>query len=199
MSIRWDDLSSSGFFQWFGVTETGREPSPLGESVICKPGGHQEHIDLSFAVDGEGNIARAELILDRVWIHNRATAPFAADIAKSFVSTISDGDPKLESLARQLELMMGSMPGVISRQQPFEPPPSDIWSEVTNALGVFTGASARAEVLGPDYQLVLANTETPRGVRLFITWTASRRRGLQALPGSLLSTVRRGLQRSRHL
>lgn len=190
MRMTYQDFTTCAFSQWFGVQEVDRIPPPTGSLaaeaerfaakhrirmsaglvVTCKPGGYQDHIDLKFTLDEEETITSAELILDRAWMEDPSTAPFAVDIAKSFVLTFAGEDEAMQTLGRQLELSMGGLPGVLSAAHVTDPVPPDPHHVVTPALDVYAGRAAGATLQSRLHRLVLANVDAPQGRRLSIEW-----------------------------
>lgn len=174
----WNDLTNSEFFRWFGVTETRRSVAGDEVTVWCKPGGYQQAIDLDFRLDSSRRIRAAHLVLDRRWMDDRTTAPFAADIVKSFLLTVGTNDPSISEVGQQIEQLMGRLPGVISRE---ESPARE--SEIGNRsapelLAAYLGTRDHAELAGTMSQLTVDNSGSegqmqPRTEpRCCIAWTA---------------------------
>lgn len=196
MRMNWETLSQSGFFSWFHVEEIGRERVPRGAQVMCKPGAYQEYIDLAFVLDGHANLVQAELALDRTWLDDRRTAPFAGDIAKSFVFLLAGDKGTLIALAQQMEEVLFTIPGVIYRAREALPAPGEVRGAVDAGIAVYLGHASETEVRAPGCVLVLANDRGSRGLRLVITWTATK----NASETGILARIRekgRSLLRSR--
>lgn len=85
------------------------------------PGNWQEHISLVVTVDLDESVRATQLLVDRSWIDDDATAPFAADLLKSYmhaVVTEADADD-VELLVRGLaELSTGQLIEVLSAGPP---------------------------------------------------------------------------------
>ncbi len=181
MTLHWTELRASHFFTWFGLRETDRVPSAAGATISCAPGNFADHIALTFEVDAAETVQRAVLTLDRAWLEGLRTAPFAADIAKSFILTLAAGDAAMAALGRQIELRMGRLPGVIARPHAEEPPPAALAEVIAAALAVYEGGRERAELRGPGQTLVISNDAARRRPYLQIAWAAlpgaSRARG----------------------
>lgn len=156
--MRWNDLKQSGFFRWFGITEIEREVTGDGFVSRCKPGGYQEVIDLSFTVGGGSRVCLAELEMDRAWMDDAGTAPFAADLSKSFVLALGSGDAVIAALGRQLEQMVPLLPGVISRADGAGAADAPLDPAMVAAGDAYSGRRPRAELTGEAFLLVVDNT-----------------------------------------
>jgi len=100
---RWSDLQDSEFFGFFGVHETGRD----GRTVRLQTGGFQEHIHLEADL-GADDLRRFTLRMTRAWVDG-AGAPFAKDIAKSFVVTLDESEQAVDLARRLWELESGNV------------------------------------------------------------------------------------------
>jgi len=157
--IRWDDLQRSGFFQWFHITETGSEGEKDGRLIRCKPGGFQDFIDLTFSVTPAGTVSRSELTMDRAWMEDLKSAPFAGDIAKSWVLELAQNDPAVKSFGEHLEQVGLNQPGVIVHVDSVrDGPPPD--AATAQALDAYFGRAERATIAGRSSSLTIANTSS---------------------------------------
>lgn len=90
------EAEKSGFFNWFNLAETAREPAGAGLTKIdFRPTGPTFH-DLALVqvtVDLNASVVRIDLVLKRSFIESPGNGIFARDIAKSF---ILDAPPQTE-------------------------------------------------------------------------------------------------------
>lgn len=157
--LQWDDLLKSGFFQWFGITQTGSEGKKDGQLIRCKPGGFQDSIDLTFSVTSAGAVSGSELSMDRSWMDDPKTAPFAGDIAKSWVLELAQNDPAVKSFGEHLERVGLNQPGVIVHADSvLEGPPPD--AATAQALDAYFGRTNRATIAGQSCSLTIGNTSS---------------------------------------
>lgn len=169
----WSELTTSEFFQWFGLMEVGREPQD-GDTVIhCKPGGYQDSIDLTFQTVPGGEIREAELAMDRAWMDDRATMPFAADITKSFLLAVGGNSPAIRSFAEAIEQRMGSMPGVISRVDPRSSAPPTRRDDDSDLIATYKGSRDSAELRDADAALTIENRSSGAKRICVIRWSAA--------------------------
>ncbi len=134
----WSDLQDSEFFGFFGVHGTGRR----GSAILLKTGGFQEHIDLEADLDGD-ELRRFALHMARAWVDG-AGAPFAKDIAKSFVVTLDESEQAVDLARRLWELKSGNV--VFFGDPPPPLPPAT--PAVADALAAYEGRRPGA-TLGP--------------------------------------------------
>jgi len=169
MNQQWHQLATGEFFRWFGLTEVGRSRQTGGGLIIsCKPGGFQEAIDLTFEISANETVARAVLILNRAWMEDPRTAPFAADIAKSFLLTVTSAGSRAHLLAQQVEQLMIRSPGVISRAQAHEATDKGSDEAVRDALNALAGRRGRAELQDRDSVVLLENVSRDGQPRLHV-------------------------------
>jgi hypothetical protein len=119
------DITASDLVGFFHFHETARGDHEEGEERVTRiamaPGNWEERISLVATVDADQNVRATQLLVDRAWIDDRATAPFAADLLKSFVQAVvteADSDD-VELLVRALaELSSGQLTEVLSAGPP---------------------------------------------------------------------------------
>ncbi len=190
MPLDWNEFRQSAFFSWFHLREIERLSPPAGAAgptvIRCRPESSGNELALAFEVGLDGRIERALLSIDRSWADAPRTAPFAADIVKSFIMLFSGEDTHLIELAGEIERQMGSFPGVISRAGAV-PPPALLTPEMQAAVEVIRGrrdvselpaATGRLRLSNtlidsgyPQPQTVAGSTGTPETRRLRILWT----------------------------
>ncbi|MGO8867514.1 MAG: hypothetical protein ACLQME_13530 [Alphaproteobacteria bacterium] len=128
------EVLQSGFFSWFHLVETGSAAAAGGGLVISyKPDGARFHrmTTLEVTVDTAGIVGRMELWLLRSFIDSPVDAPFARDIAKSFLNDApaADDAAALAPLAAEVEYRLSSSetvivgPGYRKPELPSEPSP----------------------------------------------------------------------------
>ena len=126
------EARESGFFVWFHLTETASAVDAKGGRLVSyKPSGPRFHdlTTLQVAVDGRDNVQRMDLWLLRAFIESGGNAPFARDIAKSFLAAAPPADDAsaLASLAAEIEHRLGPServivgPGYVKPELPPEP------------------------------------------------------------------------------
>jgi hypothetical protein len=89
----------SEFFQFFHLREVGSEPGQGARVVTYRPQAAQfrDLVAVNLSVDAGDSIRAAQLTLSRRFIHDPMNAPFAQDIAKSFITdSVSDTDRRPE-------------------------------------------------------------------------------------------------------
>jgi len=151
-------------FKWFHLEETGSRQGPGAlRSVEHRPGGAKFRALASLAatVDGKDRLLDLELILDRSFIDNRQTSPFAADIAKSFLA---------ETAHKRDRSIVGPIVNELERGQPRhgaapEPGP---------AVKVFRGLAPSYESLLTSSRLLIAGHEDSGLRRLSIRLATSQ-------------------------
>lgn len=117
------DITASDLVGFFHFHETGRADHEEEDvtRIAMAPGNWQEYISLVVTVDGDERVQATQLLVDRIWIEDRATAPFAADLLKTYVQTVvteADADD-VEFLVRGLaELSTGKLVEVLSAGPP---------------------------------------------------------------------------------
>ncbi|MCA1706121.1 MAG: hypothetical protein LC808_23815 [Actinobacteria bacterium] len=117
------DITASDLTGFFHFHETGRAHDEDEDvtRIAMAPGNWREQISLVVTVDSRENVSATQLLVDRTWIDDRATAPFAADLLKSYVHaavTEADADD-VELLVRGLaELSTGQLVEVLKAGPP---------------------------------------------------------------------------------
>jgi hypothetical protein len=89
----------SEFFRFFHLIEAGSEPEQGARVVTYRPQAAQfrDLVAVKLSVDAGGGIRAAQLTLSRRFIEDATNAPFARDIAKSFIAdSVSDHDRRPE-------------------------------------------------------------------------------------------------------
>lgn len=86
--MRYSELKDSEFYHFFNLSEQFKEKfSSNITKLLLKTGGFQEHIDIFLYINGNNQIKKAELYLDREWIGNKKSInPFGTDMSKSFIN-----------------------------------------------------------------------------------------------------------------
>lgn len=84
------DVMASDLVGFFHFHETGRADGDKegGSSIAMSPGNWQDLISLVVTVDADEKVQATQLLVDRSWVDDRATAPFAADLLKSYVLAV---------------------------------------------------------------------------------------------------------------
>jgi hypothetical protein len=94
---KYDDFLKSEFAEFFKISETGRSDAGSGQiRIIIKPGVFKEYIDISVLTDSTNNIISGELDVNRSWIDNPESNPFARDIVKSFIAELVNSKDKVD-------------------------------------------------------------------------------------------------------
>jgi hypothetical protein len=112
------EIQKSGFFNWFELGETAREPVAQGGNRInFQPTGDKFH-DLALVaitVNSAAAIQRMDLVLQRSFIDSPGDGMFASDIAKSFVADVPplDDGEALSILASEIQYRAKSSRPVI--------------------------------------------------------------------------------------
>jgi hypothetical protein len=117
------DIMASDLVGFFHFHENGRSDHEEEDvtRIAMAPGNWQEHISLVVTVDADENVQATQLLVDRTWLEDRATAPFAADLLKSYVqAVVTQADAAdVELLVRGLaELSTGQVVEVLSAGPP---------------------------------------------------------------------------------
>jgi len=116
------DITASDLVGFFHFHETGRvDDEEEVTHIAMTPGNWQENISLVVTIDTDENVRTAQLLVDRTWIEDRASAPFAADLLKSYVrAVVTEGDiDDVELLVRALAaLSTGQLVEVLSAGPP---------------------------------------------------------------------------------
>ncbi|MFI5020740.1 MAG: hypothetical protein ACHQRJ_03665 [Alphaproteobacteria bacterium] len=155
----------SGFFNWFHLVETGSVAAAGGGRVISyKPDGSrfQRLTTLEITVDSAGTVGRMELWLLRSFIDNPGDAPFARDIAKSFLNDAPPaGDAEaLATLAAEVEYRLSSSETVIVGPGYRKP---ELPSEPSPGYQTYSGARASHTQELRRSKLEMANEHGPDG------------------------------------
>ena len=158
------EVLQSGFFSWFHLVETGSAAAAGGRVISYKPSGARFHqvVTLEVTVDAAGTVGRMDLWLLRSFIDNPGDAPFARDIAKSFLNDAPPvGDAAaLATLAAEVEYRLSSSETVIVGPGYRKP---ELPSEPTPGYRTYSGASAsHLQELGHS-KLEMANEHGPDG------------------------------------
>jgi hypothetical protein len=126
-------VAASDLVGFFGFYETGRTDD-ADERVTrnaMAPGNRQRHISLVVAVDAGEYVRAAQLLVDRTWIADARTAPFATDRLDSSVRALvteADADD-VELLAHALAaLPAGQLGDVLGAGPPAPARASSGWS-----------------------------------------------------------------------
>jgi hypothetical protein len=117
------DITASDLMRFFGFHETGRARDEEDEvtHIAMAPGNWHEHISLVVSVDTDENVRATQLLVDRTWIDDRATASFATDLLKSYAqSAVTEADASdVDLLVRGLaEIYTGRLVEVLSAGPP---------------------------------------------------------------------------------
>ena len=82
-------ITASDLTGFFGFHETGREETDEDLTHIAMaPGNWQEHIDLVVTIGAQEHIQATQLLVDRAWLGDPSTRPFAVDLLRSYVRTV---------------------------------------------------------------------------------------------------------------
>ena len=158
--LSWDELGESEFFSWFGISEVGRQPADGGRVVVrCKPGGFQEAVDLEFDLDAAPRVRGARLLLDRSWVDAAATAPFAADIGKSFLAALAPNSAQARALSDEIQNLIAQNPNVLRRADPSAPPRLLVPPGLVPAIDAFSGRGQEARVSDGPTTIAIKNVE----------------------------------------
>ncbi|HEY6420266.1 MAG TPA: hypothetical protein VIX59_14815 [Candidatus Binataceae bacterium] len=112
------EVQKSGFFTWFNLAETRREPAAGGGNKIdFQPTGDKFH-DLALVVvtvNSAMAIQRMDLVLKRSFIASPTSGVFASDIAKSFIAGAPprDDGEALSTLANEIQYRAKSSQQII--------------------------------------------------------------------------------------
>ncbi|NMC06434.1 MAG: hypothetical protein GYA24_14550 [Candidatus Lokiarchaeota archaeon] len=164
-------LRESEFFTFFNIHEVSRQETGRKgvRAMQCKPGGFQEHIDISFEMDANENVVSARLVLDRSWIGNPDHVnPFANDIAKSFIDTLV---PAVDHGAIEplLATIMNAK-GIGDKRIYLHDQPRDLNPnfDTIKALGVYLQVIGKHEIMLSSCMLRMENIVAGGRVRLEI-------------------------------
>jgi hypothetical protein len=121
------EVEKSGFFNWFNLAETARQP--VGADLMkidFRPTGPKFH-DFALAqvtVDSNSSMVRFDLVLKRSFINSPGDGIFARDIAKSFILDAppqAEDESYLQTLADEIQYKATSSHAVIVGPN-FKPP-----------------------------------------------------------------------------
>lgn len=154
-------LQRSELFAFFRLSEQSRSrPSNDGiVTILLKPGGFQEFIDIVVQIDQTGLVRNASLIMNRNWVGDIANAnPFAKDITKSFIAVLvplEDADI-VKDVIRTIWNLRGTNDKVYYLTQPPEEDES-YDPQVLRAQRVYLGEEEKFEMIMPSSELVMEN------------------------------------------
>ena len=135
------EIQKSGFFNWFQLGETGREPvGDGGYRINFQPTGDKFH-DLTLVtvtVNSATAVQQMDLVLQRTFIDGPRDGIFASDIAKSFIADVPplDDGEALSTLASEIQYRARSSQPVIVASG-YSPP--DLPDPPTIAYNTFAG------------------------------------------------------------
>lgn len=162
----WTELRRSGFFAWFDLSEVGGS----GRTIHLKPGGYQDFIDLDVTVDPPDAVRDATLTLDRCWVADERTSPFAIDITRSFARTFAPDDREVAELAERLWSLLEENPRVVVRAGAIPSTVHDCSPTVRDAVDAYLGRRRRAVLGSPSPAIVFENLLDGGGERLAVAW-----------------------------
>ncbi len=168
------EVLHSAFFNWFHLVETGSVAAAGGGRIISyKPSGarFQKLTALEVTVDTAGTVGRMDLWLLRSFVDNSRDAPFARDIAKSFLNDAPPaGDAAaLATLAAEVEYRLSSSETVIVGPSYRKP---ELPAEPSPGYRTYSGARASHMQELRHSKLELANEHRPDGDALRLTLIA---------------------------
>jgi hypothetical protein len=163
----------NGFFRWFHLAETRREPAVNGDQkIVYQPTGEKFH-DLAMVivtVNASALINRMELMLKRSFIASPRNGIFASDIAKSFVlaSLPEDGAAELRTLANEIAHRARSSQPVIVGPGYSSPKLPERFSR---AYEVYAGVRPSHAAKLVHYRFEIGNQRTADSEQLSISFT----------------------------
>lgn len=167
------DAEQTGFFRWFHLAETRREPGPNGDQkIVYQPTGEKFH-DLArviVTVNRNAMILRIELVLKRSFIASPRDGIFASDIGKSFVLAClpEDGAAELTTLANEIaHRARTSQPMIVG---PGYSPPK-LSERASRAYEVYAGVRPSHATKLAHYRFEIGNRPTADSEELSISFT----------------------------
>ncbi len=138
---------ASHFFTWFGLTPSGApDQDARGIWTSFRPGGtaFPKLAALAVLTDRRGRIVETRLGLDRAFLDDRRTSPFARDLAKSFLlwALPETASAALAPLIANIGDVAAGGATVIMRVGALDPPPPDR----SGGYPVFLGTAEGIEV-----------------------------------------------------
>jgi hypothetical protein len=167
------EAERNGFFRWFHLAETRREPGPNSDQkIVYQPTGEKFH-DLAIVivtVNGDAMIQRIELMLKRSFIASPRDGIFASDIGKSFVlaSLPEDVPEELRTLANEIAHRARTSQPLIVGPGYRSPKLSERFSK---AYEVYAGARPSHATTLAHYRFEIANHRTADSAELSISFT----------------------------
>ncbi len=164
----------SHFFRWFSLEPTDEPEWHLhgdGRRTF-RPSGPAFHalVRLDLLVSPDDEVMAAELHLDRRFVEDARNAPFARDIAKSFLSWAIDGAEATPLVANIADFRASPVPPLSRSRGPAPAKPAGA------GYAVYLGNEPSATELINGMQVALANEEQPgKGVWLKIAVPAEMR------------------------
>ncbi len=159
--VKYKELKQKEFFTFFGLQEIDKKALSKGLTEIkIKPGGFQEHIDITFSVNKNDMIVDAILKMNRAWIGNEDNInPFGKDLAKSFIDVLIGDEkdrPFKETLVKNLWFLRGRKDVVIYTKQedPIIPLPTP---ETKHFLEVYSNLKQKEEFKLHSQLLMMEN------------------------------------------
>jgi hypothetical protein len=163
----------NGFFRWFHLAETRREPAVNGDQkIVYQPTGEKFH-DLAMVivtVNGNAMIQRIELVLKRSFIASPRDGIFASDIGKSFVLAClpEDAPEELRTLANEIAHRARSSQPVIVGPGYSSPKLPERFSR---AYEVYAGVRPLHATKLPHYRFEIGNRRAADSEELSISFT----------------------------
>ncbi len=147
--IKYKALKKTEFYNFFGLHEIDKKTISKGLTEIkIKPGGFQEHVDITLTLNKSDAVVDSVLKLNRAWIGNEDTInPFGKDIAKSFIDVliVNEKDrPFKETLVQNLWFFRGKKNKVIFTKEP-EPIIPLPTPPVKNFIAVYSNLKQKEE------------------------------------------------------
>jgi len=167
-------LRRSDLFTFFRLSEQSRSaPSSAGVlTIIFKPGGFQEFIDIRVQIDQTDLVRGASLLMDRVWLGDVTNInPFAKDITKTFISVLvpPEDEDFVKDIIRTIWNLKGTSDKVYYLTQPSEEEES-YDPQVLRAQRVYLGEEGKFELVMPSSELVMENHRDGNRDRLCLTF-----------------------------
>jgi hypothetical protein len=125
------ETAKSDFFTWFHLEKTDETAGAAGSHVLdFRPSAPRFHqlTAVEITVDSSGVVRRMDLVLRRAFIDNPGDAPFARDIAKSFLRAAPPAlaSEQLKTLADEVEYRISSSERILVGPGYRKPPLPDI-------------------------------------------------------------------------
>ena len=120
--------TESGFFKWFSLAEVASAAGADGGRMLSyRPSGPRFHrlVLVELTLSAGGDIRRMDLVLLRSFIASLADAPFARDIAKSFLHAVPGAadEAALLPIANEIEYRRAPAEGTVIVGPGYHPPP----------------------------------------------------------------------------